>query len=120
MPNPQIGDTQKAPFAVTELDANNLPVPPGAGDTCPVVSSDTTLATITIDASPVVEGALITGFIVAKPKAGTVNVSFGPIGKTDGTTIGTAIVDTFDIVAGTAAQIGVSVGAPVPQQNLKT
>jgi hypothetical protein len=115
MPNPQIGDTQKAPFAVTELDADGLPVLPTAGDSCPVVSSDVTLATIVLDASPVVDGALVTGFIVAMPKAGTVNITFGPIGKADGTSIGTAIVDVFDIVAGTASQIGVSVGAPVAQ-----
>jgi hypothetical protein len=113
--NPQIGDTQKAPFAVTELDADGQAVPPLAGDTCPIVSSDTTLATIVIDATPTVPGALTTGFIVAQPKAGTVNVTFGPIGKADGTTVGKQVVDIFDIVAGAATQLGVSIGAPIPQ-----
>ena len=113
--NTQLGDTEKMPYTVMELDADSNPVPPQPGDTLAVVSSDTASATLLPDAAPTVAGALGTGFIVGGSKVQLgVQVTFTAL-RAGGTPIGSPLVANIDIVGGNASSVSVSFGTPVAQ-----
>ncbi len=112
MPNFQLGDTEKVPYALTELDADSNPATPQATDTISIVSSDTTSITVVPDATPVA-GSVASGFLVGGTKLQTgVNVT-ATVTHADGTSL--TVSDLIDIVGGTASSISLGLGAPVSQ-----
>ena len=112
MPNPQIGDNEKAPYAVFELDAAGMAVPPQLGDTLTVVSSNPDAATVVFATTPTSPSALGTGFIVGGTPANNVDVT-ATLTKADGSTL--SATDTVDIIGGPVSSLGFSLGAPVPK-----
>lgn len=114
--NPQLGDTQKVPYAFTLVDADGNTVPGGQGRVVTVASSDTDSATIVPDASPTA-GSLASGFVVGGKKLATGLTITATVTKEDGTTPDPAlsVVDTIDIVAGAAVSALLSLGTPVAQ-----
>ncbi len=111
MPNFQLGDTEKVPYALTELDADSNPTPGVATDVISITSSDTTMATVAPDAAPVT-GSVASGFIVGGKTLGTVTIN-ATVTHADGTSL--SVVDVIDIVPGVAATLSLGLGAPVPQ-----
>lgn len=113
MPNPQIGDTEKAPYTLVELDADSNPALPSAGDVISITSSDTDSATIVPDATPVA-GSVASGFVVGGKKLQVGVVITASVTHADGTTLG-PVTDTIDIVGGVASSLSFGLGAPVAQ-----
>jgi hypothetical protein len=113
MANTQLADNFKIPYNVVELDSDGNVATPSAGDTCTVVSSDTTKATIVPDATPAA-GSIASGFIVGGSVEGTVTVT-ATTTHADGTPVGPPIVDAIDVVSGAPVTAGFSLGTPVSQ-----
>jgi hypothetical protein len=112
MPNFQLGDTEKAPYTLTELDADSNPATPQDGDVITVVSSDTASATVVPDATPIA-GSIASGFVVGGKKLQTGVTITATVTHTDGTSL--SVVDTIDIVGGKASSLSLGLGAPVAQ-----
>lgn len=112
MPNFQLGDTEKAPYALTELDADSNPALPSPGDTIAITSSDTGSATVVPDPSPAA-GSVASGFILGGAKLQTGVVITATVTHTDGTSL--TVSDTIDIVGGVASSLSLGLGAPVSQ-----
>ena len=112
MPNFQLGDTEKAPYTLTELDADSNPANPQAGDVISVVSSDTASATIVPDATPSA-GSIASGFVLGGKKVQVGVTITATVTHTDGTSL--SVVDTIDIVGGKASSLSLGLGAPVAQ-----
>ena len=114
MPNFQLGDTEKVPYALTELDADSNPATPQAGDVITIVSSDTASITVVPDATPVA-GSVASGFLVGGSKLQTgVQVTATVTHAAPGSTPLT-VTDLIDVVGGTASSISIGLGAPVSQ-----
>lgn len=112
MANFQLGDTQKAPYTLIELDADANPATPGSADVISIVSSDTASATVVPDATPVA-GSVASGFIVGGAKLQTGVVITATVTHADGTSL--SVADTIDIVGGKASSLSLGLGAPVAQ-----
>ena len=113
MPNFQLGDTEKVPYALTELDADSNPATPQPGDVVTVVSSDAASISVVPDATPVA-GSVASGFLVggAKLQLGViVTASLSHANSTQPLTIS----DTIDVVGGSASSLSLGLGAPVSQ-----
>lgn len=111
MPNFQLQDSQKVPYALIETDSVGNQTTPGSGDSFSVVSSDPDSLTVVADATPTA-GALASGFLVAGKKL-QVGVTVTATANINGTSINA--VDTIDIVGGVASSISISLGSPIPQ-----
>jgi len=111
MPNFQLGDTEKAPYALTELDAASNPASPQPGDVISIVSSDTASATVVPDATASA-GSIASGFIVGGKKLGTVTIT-ATVTHTNGDKL--TVSDDIDIVGGVASSLSLGLGAPVSQ-----
>lgn len=114
MPNFQLGDTEKVPYALTELDADSNPATVAAGDVITIVSSDTASIAVVPDATPAA-GSVASGFLVggAKLQVGvsiTATVTHAAAGSTPLT-----VTDLIDVVGGTASSLALGLGAPVSQ-----
>lgn len=106
-------DHQKVPYQIVGVDAAGLPgasLPAGAS--VAVSSSDPTLATVVPDATPA-PGTLASGFVVAQPKLGTVQLNVA-VTNADGSA-GPTGQQSIQIVAGAEATIQVNLGTPVSQ-----
>jgi hypothetical protein len=112
MPNFQLGDTEKAPYALTELDADSNPATPAAGDVINITSSDVGSATVVPDATPSA-GSIASGFVVGGKKLQTGVVISASVTHTDGTSL--SVSDTIDVVGGKASSLSLGLGAPVSQ-----
>jgi hypothetical protein len=109
MANFQLGDTEKAPFALTELDAASQPVAGLPTDTISIVSDSPDSASIVMD-SPAADGFVASGFVVGgKPKT-NVNIT-ATVTHADGTSL--TVTDVIDVVGGTASSLSLGLGAPV-------
>ena len=110
--NPQLGDTQKVSYALTELDGASNPASAQAGDVVSVVSSAPASITVVPDATPVA-GSVASGFLVGgKTLAVGVTVT-ASVTHVDGTSL--SVVDTIDVVGGVASSLSLGLGAPVSQ-----
>jgi hypothetical protein len=112
MPNFQLGDTEKAPYALTELDADSNPATADPADVISVTSSDTASATIVPDATPAA-GSIASGFVVGGKKVQAGVVISASVTHTDGTSL--SVTDTIDVVGGKASSLSLGLGAPVSQ-----
>jgi len=112
MPNPQLGDTEKVPYSLTELDGASNPASPSPGDVISITSSDTASATVVPDATPVA-GSIASGFIVGGKKLQVGVILTATVTHTDGTKL--SVTDTIDIVGGVASSLSLGLGAPVSQ-----
>lgn len=119
----QLQDSQKIPYAISEVDADGNIVPPGTGDSVALVSSDNAsiqvVADSTIDTAKLPSGAvasnyLQTGFIEGRSKLQNGVTVTATITKGTGTAPAPA-VDTFDVIAGPATTTSIAVGTPVSQ-----
>lgn len=110
--NPQLGDTEKVPYALTELDADSNPATPKSDDTITITSSDTDSATVVPDATPVA-GSVASGFILGGKKLQTGVTITATVAHSDGTSL--TVTDTIDIVGGAASSLSLGLGAPVAQ-----
>ena len=113
MANFQLGDTEKAPYALTALDADSNPATLAAGDVVTVVSSDVASATVVPDATPAA-GSLASGFILGGKKLQVGVTITASANKADGT-LDLTVVDLIDIVGGVATSLSLGLGAPVAQ-----
>lgn len=113
MPNYQLGDTEKAPFTLTELDGASNPATPQPGDVVSVVSADTDSATVVMDPTPVA-GSVASGWVVGGKKLQTDVQITASVSHTDGSPALT-VTDLIDIVGGKASSISLGLGAPVSQ-----
>lgn len=121
MPNPQIHDTNKRPFAIMATDADKNFVSPAAGDSSVVTSSDPTIITVAQDAAVDQSKSadpnivpLATGFLVGQPKLGTATITETST-KADGTALGAPQTQDIDCVAGAEVAAGFFLGNEVPQ-----
>ncbi len=112
MANFQLGDTEKAPYALTELDADSNPATANPADVISITSSDTASATIVPDATPAA-GSVASGFVLGGSKLQTGVVITATVTHPDGTAL--TVADTIDIVGGAASSISLGLGAPVAQ-----
>ncbi len=112
MPNFQLGDTEKVPYALTELDADSNPATPAPGDTVTVVSSDTDSITVVPDATAA-DGSVASGFLFGGKKLGTGISVTATVTHADGTSL--TVSDLIDVVGGAASSISLGLGAPVSQ-----
>ena len=112
MPNFQLGDTEKVPYALTELDADSNPATADPSDVISVTSSDTASATVVADATPVA-GSVASGFILGGAKLQTGVTITATVTHTDGSSL--TVSDLIDIVGGKASSISLGLGAPVSQ-----
>lgn len=113
MANFVLGDTQKVPYALTELDADGNPTSGDPGDTIDIASSDPASVSVVPDASPAA-GSVASGFLVGGSKLGTgisITATLTPAGG------GAPLVatDLIDVIAGAASSISLGLGAPVSQ-----
>lgn len=112
MPNFQLGDTEKVPYALTELDADSNPATADPSDVISVTSSDNASATVVPDATPVA-GSVASGFIFGQAKLQTGVTITATVTHTDGSSL--TVSDLIDIVGGKASSISLGLGAPVSQ-----
>jgi len=112
MANFQLGDTEKVPYALTELDADSNPATPKSDDTITIVSSDTDSATVVPDETPVA-GSVASGFIVGGKKVQAGVSITATVTHADGTSL--TVTDLIDVVGGAASSISLGLGAPVSQ-----
>lgn len=110
--NFQLGDNQKVPYTLNLSDAENNPTVLEPTDQLSITSSDTASLTVIPDATPV-SGAAASGFLVAGTKLQTGVTVTATITHADGTSATAS--DLIDIVAGEAATVAFSLGAPVSQ-----
>jgi hypothetical protein len=113
MANYQLGDTEKAPYTLTVLDAASAPATLKPGDVIDITSSDTESATIVPDATPVA-GSVASGWVMAGRKVQPNVVLTATLTPGDGGPI-LSTTDTIDIVGGSANSISFGLGAPVAQ-----
>jgi hypothetical protein len=113
MANTQLGDTEKAPYTLVELDADSNPASPDPGDVIVITSSDPLSATIVPDATPVA-GSVASGFVVGGKKLQAGVVITAALTHADGTQLPT-VTDTIDVVGGKASSISFALGPPVAQ-----
>jgi len=110
-PNFQLGDTEKAPYSLTELDAASQPATPLPSDVLTIVSDSPGSLSIVPDATPKA-GTVASGFIVGgTPKVGVVITA--TVKHADGTSLTTS--DTVDVVGGAASSLSFGLGSPVPK-----
>lgn len=109
MPNFQLGDTEKVPYALTELDAASQPVAGVATDVIAIVSSVPASVAVVPDATPVA-GSVASGFLTGGVPAVGVVVT-ATVTHVDGTAL--TVSDTIDCVGGVANSISLGLGAPV-------
>jgi hypothetical protein len=109
--NPQLGDSEKVPFTLIELDAASFPATPNTGDVASVTSASPSI-TVVMDATPVA-GTVASGFLVGGTPAPGVVIT-AQVTHADGTVLG-PITDTIDVVGGTASSLSIGLGAPVPK-----
>jgi hypothetical protein len=107
-----LGDTQKVPYSLTELDADTNPTAGDPSDTVTIVSADTDSATIVPDATPA-PGTVASGFIVGGKKLQTGVAITATVTRKDGSVL--TATDLIDIVPGAASSISLGLGAPVSQ-----
>lgn len=112
MPNFQLGDTEKVPYALTELDADSNPATPQPGDTITIVSNDTDSITVVPDATPK-DGSVASGFLLGQRKLQNGVSVTATVTHVDGSTL--TVVDLIDVVAGAATSLSLGLGAPVSQ-----
>jgi hypothetical protein len=108
----QLGDTEKAPYALTELDADSNPATPDPADVISITSSDTASATVVPDPTPA-DGSIASGFIVGGTKVQKGVVISATVTHADGTSL--SVTDTIDVVGGKASSLSLGLGAPVSQ-----
>lgn len=112
MPNTAIGDTEKAPFTLVELDGASQPVPGLPTDVISITSDSPDSASIVMDSTPA-PGTVASGFVVGGvPKPGVIITAL--VTHADGTTLG-PVTDTIDIVGGVANSLSFGLGAPIPK-----
>ncbi len=112
MANFQLGDTEKAQYTLTELDADSNPATPQVGDVIEITSSDTASATIVPDATPLA-GSVVSGFVVGGKKIQTGVSIMAKVTHPDGTSL--SVTDIIDVVGGVASSLSLGLGAPVAQ-----
>ena len=112
MANPQIGDTQQAPYSVTGLDADGQPAQLEPGDVVTVTSSAPASLSVVPDATPA-PGSLASGQLVGGTTLAVGVTITAVITHTDGTSA--TATDTIDVVSGEAATLAIGLGAPVSQ-----
>jgi hypothetical protein len=115
MSNTQIGDTEKAPYALTLLDGDSNPAQLDPSDTLSIVSADTASLSVVPDAVPAA-GMVASGFLVGGSKLQTgvvvtIKIVPGPSSLTKPLTT----TDVIDVVGGPAASLAFTVGTPVAQ-----
>lgn len=125
----QLQDSQKVPYAISEVDAKGNIDTPDAQDSATLTSSDTASITIvpdtTVDPAKVPNNPdgtpgdptkyLQTGFIVAGSKLQTGVTVTVTVNHGDGQASPPPTVDTFDIVGGTPTTTVITLGTPVSQ-----
>jgi hypothetical protein len=112
MANFQLGDTEKVPYALTELDADSNPATANPADVISITSSDTASATVVPDATPAA-GSVASGFIFGGKKLQAGVQIVATVTHPDGTSL--SVTDLIDIVGGAASSISLGLGAPVSQ-----
>jgi hypothetical protein len=110
--NPQIGDSQKAPYTLTGTDAAGNPAVLETGDTVTVVSSAPASLSVVPDATPAA-GSIASGFLVGGKTLATGIVVTATIAHADGTSA--SVTDTIDVGAEEASSLSFGLGAPVSQ-----
>jgi hypothetical protein len=112
MSNFQLGDTEKVPYALTELDADSNPTSGKPDDVISIVSDSTDSLSVVPDASPAA-GSVASGFLVGgKVLKSGVNVT-ATVTHADGTSL--SVTDVIDVVGGVASSLSLGLGAPVSQ-----
>jgi hypothetical protein len=111
--NFQLGDTEKVPYSLIELDADSNPATPEPGDTITIVSSDTASLAVVPDPTPAA-GTVASGFLVGGSKLQTGVTVTATVSHADGSP-SLSVVDTIDIVGGKASSLSLGLGAPVAQ-----
>jgi hypothetical protein len=115
--NFQLNAKQKAPYTITEVDANGNPVAPSKGDAVSITVSTSDL-TVVPDATPVA-GAVASGFIVGNPaSAGATGVQVTETTTLANGTVLPAVTNLVDVIAAVApAAVATTFvfGAPVAQ-----
>lgn len=114
MANFQLGDTEKAQYSVTVLDADSNPATLAPGDTVDVTSSDPASVSIAADATPIA-GTVASGFIVGGSKLGTGIVITATANLQATETPLPPATALVDVVGGAASSISIGFGAPVHQ-----
>jgi hypothetical protein len=115
MANPQLGDTEKVPYAIALLDGDSNPAVLDPTDTISVASADTASISVVPDAVPSA-GNIASGFLVGGAKlqtgvAVTATLTPGAASKTKALTV----TDLIDVVGGPAASMAFNLGTPVAQ-----
>jgi hypothetical protein len=113
MPNFQLGDTEKASYALTALDGDSNPAVLASGDVVSVTSSDPTSLTVVADATPVA-GSLASGFILGSTQLQNGVQVTASIKKADGS-LELSTMSLVDVVGGQATSLTLGFGAPVLQ-----
>lgn len=111
-PNFQLGDSQKVPYALTELDADGNPASPSPGDSITIVSSAPASISVVPDATPV-PGSIASGFLLGGSTLALGVTITATVLHSDGTSL--TVVDTLDVVGGAASSLSLGLGAPVSQ-----
>jgi len=112
MANPQIGDSEKAPFTLVELDAASFPTQGVPTDVISITSSNDASLSIQMDPTPAA-GTVASGFVVGgTPAVGVVITA--TVTHADGTVLG-PVTDTVDVVGGVANSLSFGLGAPIPK-----
>lgn len=111
MANSQLGDTEKMPYTLVELDGASQPVAGLPTDAITVISDAPASAKVVPDDTPVA-GSSASGWILGGvPKNGvTINAT---VTHADGSVLSASA--TVDIVGGMASSLAFGFGAPVAQ-----
>jgi hypothetical protein len=110
MPNYQLGDTEKAPYVLTELDGASQQVPTVSTDVVSFTTDSPGSLTFVPDVTPT--AGVASGFIFG----GTPKISCGvtvTVTHVDGTSL--SVTDLIDVVGGVASSLSLGLGAPVPK-----
>jgi len=117
--NPQIGDSQKAPYLFTIFDKDGQPIQPLPDDPPITVVASSPSITIVPDAVPIAPAAA-SGFAVGGAPVPTLGVTItanytpGPTATAAGA-VPVVQVDTVDVVPGAATTGTFTLGPPVSQ-----
>jgi hypothetical protein len=112
MPNTQLGDTEQVAYYLSELDADSNPATPQPGDVITFVSSDTDSITIVPDATPQA-GSVASGFLVGGKRVQVGVTVTATVTHLTGAPL--TVVDTIDVVGGSANSITLGLGTPTAQ-----
>lgn len=110
--NYPLGDTQKVPYSITEIDADKQPTQGVASDVISATSSDADSLTVVQDATPAA-GTVASGFLVGGSKLQTGVVFTVTVTHADGTSL--TATDLIDIIPGAATSLSIGLGTPVAQ-----